>query len=126
MKRSLPVILAALLVMTLPAVGRAQDHAAPTQTLDAIATSHAAGSGAQRAELRAFLERPEVREIAERGGVDIKTAQAAVAVLDADDLNRLSGNLTEAQAALAGGDTIVISTTAIIIGLLVLIVILVA
>lgn len=126
MKRSTPVILAALLVVTLPALARAQEHAAPTQTLDAIATSHAAESGAERAELRAFLERPEVREIAENGGVDIKTAQAAVAALDADDLNRLSGHLTEAQAALAGGDTIVISTTAIIIGLLVLIVILVA
>lgn len=92
----------------------------------ADSAAHAAESGAERAELRAFLERPEVREIAENGGVDIKTAQAAVAALDDDDLNRLSGHLTEAQATLAGGDTIVISTTAIIIGLLVLIVILVA
>jgi hypothetical protein len=126
MNRCLSVAFAALLVVALPAAGRAQDHAAPAGTLDAIATSHAASTGTERAELRAFLDRPEVREIAERGGIDVETAQAAVATLEADEVNRLSGPLAEAQAALAGGDTIVISTTAIIIGLLVLIVILVA
>ena len=126
MKPSLSVAAVVLSLLVLPAAGRAQEHAAPAPTLDAIATSHAASSGALRAELRAFLQRSEVREIAEHGGVDIETAQAAVEALSAEELSRLSGRLTEAQAALAGGDTLVISSTTIIIVLLILIIILVA
>lgn len=126
MRRSMPVAAIALLFLALPTAGQAQQHAASVQTLDAIATTHAAGVDAERAELRAFLARPEVRDIAERGGIDIVTAQVAVASLGADDVANLSGHLTQAEAALAGGDTVVISTTAIIIALLILIIILVA
>ena len=126
MRRSMPIAVTALLVLALPTAGRAQQHAASAETLDAIATSHAERIDAGRAELDAFLARPEVRDIAEAGGIDILTAQAAVATLSASDIDRLSGSLAQADAALAGGDTVVISTTAIIIGLLILIVILVA
>lgn len=126
MRRSLPIAVTALLFLALPTAGRAQQHAASAETLDAIATSHAASIDAERAELEAFLARPEVRDIAESSGIDILTAQAAVATLSTSDIDRLSGPLAQADAALAGGDTVVISTTALIIGLLILIVILVA
>jgi len=126
MRRSLPIAVTALLFLALPTAGRAQQHAASAETLDAIATSHAASIDAERAELEAFLARPEVRDIAESSGIDILTAQAAVATLSTSDIGRLSGPLAQADAALAGGDTVVISTTALIIGLLILIVILVA
>ena len=126
MRRSLPIAVTALLFLALPTAGRAQQHAAPAETLDAIATSHAESLDAGRAELRAFLARPEVRDIAASGGIDILTAEAAVTTMSVSDINRLSGPLAQADAALAGGDTVVISTTAIIIGLLILIVILVA
>jgi len=126
MRRSLPVAVTALLFLALPAAGQAQQHAVSDQTLDAIAMSHTSSVDAERAELRAFLARPEVRDIAEQGGIDIVTAQAAAASLSADEVGRLSGQLTQAEAALTGGGNIVISTTAIIIGLLILIIILVA
>lgn len=126
MRRSLPIAVTALLFLALPRAGQAQQYAAPAETLDAIATSHAASVDAGRAELGAFLARPEVRDIAESGGIDILTAEAAVTTLSASDIDRLSGHLAQADAALAGGTSIVISTTAIIIGLLVLIVILTA
>jgi len=126
MRRSLPVAVTALLFLALPTAVQAQQHAASEQTLDAIAASHAAGVDADRAELRAFLERPQVREIADRSGIDIVTAQAAVAVLSADEVDRLSSRLDQADLALAGGDNVVISTTAIIVALLILIIILVA
>jgi hypothetical protein len=122
----MPIAVTALLFLVLPTAGRAQQHAASGETLDAIATSHAEAIDAERAELEAFLARPEVRDIAESGGIDILTAQAAVATLSTFDIDQLSGPLAQADAALAGGDTVVISTTAIIIGLLILIVILVA
>ena len=126
MRRSLPIAVTALLFLALPTAGRAQQHAVSAETLDAIATSHAASIDAERAELEAFLARPEVRDIAESSGIDILTAQAAVATLSTSDIGRLSGPLAQADAALAGGDTVVISTTALIIGLLILIIILVA
>jgi hypothetical protein len=126
MRRATPIAVTALLFLALPTAARAQQHAASAETLDAIATSHAEHIDAGRAELEAFLARPEVRDIAESGGIDILTAQAAAATLSTSDIQRLSGPLAQADAALAGGDTVVISTTAIIIGLLILIVILVA
>jgi hypothetical protein len=125
MRRSLPTFLA-LALLALPTAGLAQEHAAPPETLDAIAVSHAAGLEAERAELRAFLERPEVRRVAEESGLEVLTADAAVASLGERELASLAPPLAQAEAALAGGDSIVISTTAIIIALLVLIIILVA
>lgn len=126
MRRSLPFAVIALLFLALPSAAQAQQHAASVQTLDALATSHASSLDSGRAELRAFLERPEVRDIAEHGGIDIVTAQAAVASLSPDEVDRLSGQLAQADLALAGGDNVVLSTTAIIVGLLILIIILVA
>ncbi|MDX1579511.1 MAG: hypothetical protein R3266_13580, partial [Gemmatimonadota bacterium] len=59
-------------------------------------------------------------------GIDVRTAENAVASLSSEEVADLSGELAAAQTGLAGGDTVVISTTAIIIGLLVLILILAA
>ena len=132
MKRTLQLAFVALLTFALPATalaqgqGQAQDHAASAETLDQIAMEHTAAEDAKRAELRAFLERPEVRKVADQSGIDIRTAENAVATLSPEEIDSLSGELAAAQTALAGGDTVVISTTAIIIGLLVLILLLVA
>ena len=128
MRRSLPFAVAVLLWLALPAAGLAQgqeSHVASPETLDAIAAAHAGTLEAERAELRAFLERPEVREIAADAGLDVLSAKTAVASLDADEIRDLSARVDQVDAALAGGDTVVISTTAIIIGLLILILILV-
>lgn len=128
MKHPLMFAFVVLLSFTLPATGFAQDqeHAASAETLDEIMVEHAATEEAKRAELRAFIERPEVREIAGQAGIDIRTAETAVASLSSEEIDGLSGELDAAKTALAGGDTVVISTTALIIALLVLIIILVA
>ncbi len=67
-----------------------------------------------------------MREIADQAGIDIRTAETAVASLSAEEIDSLSGDLAAAETALAGGDTLVISSTAIIIALLILLVVLVA
>ncbi len=124
-RRYLPAV-ALLAWLAFPMDAVAQEHAVSPETLDAIAAEHAAAVDAERAELHAFLDRPEVRRVAADVGIDVKTAATAVASLSAEEVADLSGRLAQAEAALAGGDRIVISTTAIIIGLLVLIVLLVS
>ncbi|MFW6088863.1 MAG: PA2779 family protein [Gemmatimonadota bacterium] len=119
---------AAFLLLSLPAAGlaQAQEHVVSVETLDAIVAAHDGTAETERAELRSFLQRPEVRQIADEAGIDVVTAETAVASLDAAEIRQLSGQLAQVDAALSGGDSIVISTTALIIALLVLIIILVA
>lgn len=128
MRRSLISAVLALAWFALPITGFAQEqaHVVSADGLDDIAVAHAGNQQAERAELLAFLDRPEVRQIADGAGIDIMTAETAVASLSADEIRLLSGELAQADAALAGGDTLVISTTAIIIALLVVIIILAA
>lgn len=128
MRRFLLSAIAGLSLLAVPATGfaQAQDHAAPVETLDAIVAEHDRAIETERAELRSFLQQPEVQRVASDAGIDLMTAETAVASLDAEEIRQLSGPLAQVDAALAGGDRIVITTTAIIIGLLVLIIILVS
>lgn len=81
----------------------------------------------QRVLVRSVLDRPEVERVAAAHGYDLTRARETVATLDGGELSRVAEKARRVDAALAGGaDTVVISTTTIIIGLLVLILILVA
>lgn len=81
----------------------------------------------QRELVRSVLDRPEVERVAGAHGLDLTRARDAVSTLDGEELERVSRRAQQLDAALTGGDgSIVISTTTLIIGLLVLIVILVA
>lgn len=81
---------------------------------------------AQRSALGTFLERPEVKDVAETVGIDIRRVQSAASALSDEEIRDLAPRLREAEAALAGGDTLVISSTAVIIALLIIILIIVA
>ena len=113
-----------LLLLTLPAAARAQEHATTLQDLDAMVTAHAEDLDASRSVLAAFLARPEVARIAADAGIDVRQAESAVAVLSAEDVKQLAVRLDRLDGALAGGEAITIEMTTIIIGLLVLIVLL--
>lgn len=128
MRRFLLSAIAGLSLLAVPATGfaQAQDHAAPVEALDAIVADHDRAIETERAELRSFLQQPEVQRVASDAGIDLMTAETAVASLDAEEIRQLSGPLAQVDAALAGGDSIVITTTALIVGLLVLIIILVS
>lgn len=80
----------------------------------------------RRAALDAFLEKPEIRKVAEGAGIDIRRVESAAATLSDAELERLEPRLDAAEKALAGGDTLVIGSTTIIIALLVIILIIVA
>jgi hypothetical protein len=73
------------------------------------------------------LEIEQVRKLAEGVGLDLKRAETAVATLDDADMGIMAAQARALNDALAGGQsTVTISTTAIIIGLLVLILLIVA
>lgn len=125
MKRYMTLPVALLLFLAAPGAATAQEHIASADALDAVVAAHTGTLEADRAELHAFLARPVVAEIAAQAGIDVVTARTAVAALDASEVRDISTQIGSLDAALAGGDSVVISTTAIIIGLLILILVLV-
>lgn len=102
-------------------------HAAPVAALEAAVQEHVASADADRESIRRLLARPEVREIAGDLGLDLRRAESAVATIDAAQLPALAAQARQVEERLFGGQSrVTISTTAIIIGLLLLILIIVA
>ena len=105
----------------------AQDHVAAPQVLDDAVQQHVRAADQDREAVRLFLQRDDVRAVAGRYGIDVRRAESAVATLNATELAQAASQARQAEAALAGGQSsITISTTMIIIGLLVLILLIVA
>jgi len=122
-------------VTALPGTARASQgtstqnaaHVADQRTLDAAIQQHAASVDQDREMVRRFLQRDDVRKVAGKAGIDIARADAAVAAMSPADVARVAAQARQAETDLAGGaSTVTISTTTIIIGLLVLILLIVA
>ena len=130
----LPVVLAVLIAAprvsaqsTHSATQAQSTHVAPQAALDAALQQHVAASAADRAAVLRLLDRAEVKAAAGQAGIDLRDVSAAVATLDGEQLAAVSAQAQQVNDALAGGQSrVVISTTAIIIGLLVLILLVVA
>ena len=106
---------------------QAQSHAAPQAALDAALQQHAETTEADRAALLRVLAHPEVKSAAAKAGIDLRRATDAVSTLDDTRVSELAAQARQVDSALAGGQSkITISTTVIIIGLLVLILLIVA
>lgn len=105
----------------------AQDHVAGQQVLDAAVQQHVRAVDQDRETVQQFLQRSDVKAIAGTYGIDIRRAESAIAMMNASDLASIAQQARHANETLAGGaSTVTISTTAIIIGLLVLILLIVA
>lgn len=114
-------------VAVIPPAHAQTSHAARQSALDAAVQDHVAASAADRETVLRLLERPEVQAIAGDIGLDLRRAETAVSTLDGQQLTDLAAQARQAEQALAGGQSsITISTTLIIIGLLVLILIILA
>ena len=127
--RNVPALLMSLLVALAfgaSPLSAQEGHIVDRSQLRSSVTEGAASADADRATVLRVLQRSEVREIADRMGVDVTTAEDAVATLDGAELERLSTRARAVESALAGGQSITISATVIIIALLVVILILVA
>jgi hypothetical protein len=89
-------------------------------------STRASEDAAARASVQKVLGRSEVRAVAARAGLDLDRALAGVSVLSGEELRTVANQALRVDEALAGGSSVVITSTALIIGLLVLIILLVA
>jgi hypothetical protein len=108
-------------------VSAQQRHVADQATLDQVIADHLRQRADDRETIRRVLEMQQVRKLAEGVGLDLIRAERAVATLDDAEVAVLATQARAVNDALVGGQsTVTISTTAIIIGLLVLILLIVA
>ena len=122
-------VLAILLTLfaAVPGVHAQESHAATQSAIDSALEQHLSGIEADRADLLRVLDHPAVRDVAASAGIDLRRATRAVAQVDSRQVGALAAQARQAEQALAGGQSkITISTTVIIIGLLVLILLIVA
>ncbi len=104
-----------------------QTHIAGPSLLDDAVQEHARAADRNRETVRLFLERADVKALAGKHGIDIRRAESAVAAMGASEVEQIAAQARAADEALAGGQSkVTISTTTIIIGLLVLILLIVA
>jgi hypothetical protein len=129
--RTVRSVLVLCLCVLMAAPGGAQtpqsspkSHVVDSTALDAAVAARVQNADADRALVRQVLSRAEVRDVAARAGLDIKRAEAAIATLDAEELQQVASRARDVDNALSGGaTTIVITTTTIIIILLLIIII---
>lgn len=117
-RRSLAVVLS---VLILAPAAQAQ-HVISKSALDQAVQQRMTQEQSDREAIASLLRRDDVRGIAAQAGLSLDHANAAVAMLQGDDLRELASQARQAQNDLAGGaSTVVISTTTIIIVLLIII-----
>ena len=102
-------------------------HIASPADLDSAIQGHVDQQTADRELVERLLQRSAVKEVAAGAGIDLRAASDAVRTMDDKTLAAVAQQARATERALAGGQSsVTISTTAIIIGLLVLILIIVA
>lgn len=120
-------VMFSFVVLVPPAFAQSRTHAVPSSALETIVQQHVDSVASDRAAVAALLARPEVEKIAGDAGLDLRTARGAVATLTAQELAQLASNARQAEQGLAGGQSkVTVSTTTLIIGLLVLVVLILA
>ncbi len=127
MRQSLSVLSIVLSVLIAAPHAQAQTHTANQAALDAVVQQHVASVDADRTAIQRVLEKSEVKAVAARAGIDMRTVASAVSTMDAAELAMVAAQAQQVGRALAGGaSTVVISTTTIIIALLVIILLVIA
>jgi hypothetical protein len=120
------IALLVALVVSLPTFAQ-ERHVADQATLDQVIADHVDQTADDREAIRRVLEIERVRQLAEEIGLDLQSAETAVATLDDVEVAKIAAQARTVTDALAGGQSSVsISTTVIIIVLLLLILIIVA
>ena len=118
--------LVALLIASSSAFAGQQHVVSPDQLATAVAGA-AAKQDTNRATVREALERPEVKAVASKLGLDLSRATAAVDTLSGTELERAANAAQQVNEQLVGGaSTVVISTTTIIIVLLLVVILIIA
>ena len=121
--RTFCTVIGASLALALSTPAFAQErHVVTADTLAQAVSQYVTKQDADRATIRETLARPEVKNVAERVGIDIGRVSASIDALPPESLERAAATARDVNQALVGGaSTIVISTTTIIIILLIVI-----
>jgi len=113
-----------LAVLFMAPLASAQDHVIGKSALDKAVQQRVATEQADRDAIMSLLQRAEVRDVANKAGLSLDKAEAAVSTLQGTDLQQAASQARQVQNDLAGGaSTIVISTTTIIIVLLIVLIV---
>lgn len=128
--RTFRTVLVALLMFTLaltPTASAQERHAVSPSALAQTLAAQVAQQDSDRAAIHEALNRPDVRAVAARSGLDLDRMHASVDTLGGSALSQVASAATPDNQALVGGaSTVVISTTTVIIALLLIILIVVA
>ena len=115
------------IALAIPSSALAQErHVLERSALAQAVAGQVAQEDAERAAIHRALDRPEVRSVAAKAGIDLDRANAVVDTLTGTTLSQAATAAQEVNEALVGGATVTITTTTIIIALLVIILIIVA
>jgi preprotein translocase subunit SecF len=102
-------------------------HVVRSAAIAAAVDAHVASENADRAAIRETLERPEIRDLATRIGINLDHVTASIGTLSGADLENAASAAQQVNEELVGGaSSVTLSTTTIIIVLLALILIIVA
>ena len=124
-RTSVVALLSAVVVS--PPVAAQQRHVVDQTTLDQVVADHVSQTADDREAILRVLKHEQVRKLAGEVGLDLKRAEAAVATMDDAQIAPIATQARAVNDALVGGQSnVTISTTMIIIGLLVLILLIVA
>ena len=108
-------------LLSSPAFAQQRHVVSPADMRQAVA-QQAQAQQQTRDSLRAVLKNSQVRDVANRLGLNVARAEGAVATLTAAELEQLAGPVRDLNANLAGGaSTIVLSTTAILLIIIIII-----
>jgi len=114
-------------LVAVPSSYAQSQHVASQAALDAAVQQQVRAVDRDRETVRLFLQRDDVKAVAGNAGLDIGRADSAVAAMSPSELASLAEQARQAEQSLAGGQSsVTISTTMIIIGLLVLVVLILA
>ena len=114
-------------LVAVPSSYAQSQHVASQAALDAAVQQQVRAVDRDRETVRLFLQRDDVKAVAGNAGLDIGRADSAVAAMSPSELASVAEQARQAEQSLAGGQSsVTISTTMIIIGLLVLVVLILA
>lgn len=101
-----------------------QRHIVDSVNMNRAIANATATDQENRDAVRGLLQRDQVRDVANRLGLDVKKAEAAVGSLSSVELAKVAADARTAEKELAGGDVVIISVTTLL--LIVIIIILLA
>jgi hypothetical protein len=99
----------------------AQDHIVPRTALTGAVNAQTVTDAQNRKAITTVLERRDVRELAQRMGLDATTADRALATMSSSELARAATMANATTVDLAGGDVVVISVTTLLLLLILII-----